>query len=467
MKIKPFLNDDFLLENSISQQLYHDYAKKQPIIDYHSHVSDADIANNRKYENLTQAWLESDSSKWRAMRTFGISEKYITGEASDFEKFEKWAKTVPFTIRNPLYHWTQMELKIFLSEERLLNSNNAEIIFNETAAKLSTNNLAARNILKNANVEVAVTTDDPSSDLKNHQKIKNDDCSFKLLPTFRPDNSIHIEKTSFVNYITQLSEAKNTSILNFSDLLNTLKNCIDYFHENGCRISDHGLEHCYVNKLSFSISDKTFKKRISGEKISKEEIEIYKSTLLFELGKMYASKNWVMQLHLGAMRNTNSRLFKLLGNDAGSDSIGDFNQGLSLSVFLNRLDKEGKLPKTIIYNLNPRDNELIASMVGNFNDGSIKGKVQFGAAWWFMDQKDGIEKQLNTLSNVGLLSCFVGMLSDSRSLFSYARHDYFRRILCNLIGKDVYNGELPNDISFLGDIVNDVSYFNAKNYFNF
>ncbi|UOB18398.1 glucuronate isomerase [Abyssalbus ytuae] len=467
MKIKPFLGDQFLLENSVAEELYHNYAKKQPVIDYHSHISDEDVYSDRQFESITRVWLESDHSKWRAMRTYGINEKFITGNTDDYQKFEKWAQTVPYTLRNPLFQWTQLELKRFFSIEKLLNKENAKEIYAETKEKLQLPELSSRGILKKMNVEIAVTTDDPVSELVNHKNISKQKCGFKLLPTFRPDKAVHIDKKDFRQYIQLLGQSANMPILDFSDLIEVLTSRIDYFHENGCRISDHGLEYCYTENLDYQVAEKALKRKMSGMDISTHEAVVYKSVLLFELGKMYADNNWVMQLHLGAMRNNNSRMFNILGHDAGYDSIGDFSQGKNLSVFLNRLDAEGKLPKTIIYNLNPKDNEVVASMAGNFNDGSVKGKVQFGAAWWFLDQKDGIEKQLNALSNIGMLSCFVGMLSDSRSLFSYSRHEYFRRILCNLIGKDVVNGELPNDIEFLGSVVNDISYHNARMYFDF
>lgn len=466
MKIKPFLNDQFLLDNDIAEQLYHEFAKDEPIIDYHSHVVPQDVASNRRFENITQIWLENDSTKWRAMRAFGVNERYLTGNASDYEKFEKWAETTPFTIRNPLYHWNHLELKRFFSIETLLSPDTAKQIYQNTTVQLQTPDFSTRAIINKMKVEVVGTTDDPIDTLEHHQQVKREQDNFKMLPTFRPDNAIHIEKESFVDYISSFSDVVNTSIDTFDELLEALKNRADYFQANGCVMADHGLEQCYAYKIDYKISNLTFQKSLARKKLSVDELLIYKSTLLFELGKLYAEKQWVMQLHLGAKRNNNTRLEQLLGADSGFDSIGDFPQAEQLSGFLNRLDRENMLPKTIIYNLNPRDNDLFASMIGNFNDGSVRGKIQFGSGWWFNDQKDGIEKQLNALSNLGMLSCFVGMLSDSRSILSYARHEYFRRVLCNLIGRDVHNGELPNDVEHLGSIVKDICYRNAKSYFN-
>jgi len=465
--IKPFLNDQFLLENKIAQQLYHDFAKHQPIIDYHSHIVPKDVAQDRRFENVTQLWLENDSTKWRAMRTYGIDEKYLTGNASDYAKFEKWAETTPFTIRNPLYHWNHLELKRFFDIHELLSPRTSEKIYNKANIQLQSPNFSARGILEKMNVEVVGTTDDPVDSLEYHKQVKAENCDFKMVPTFRPDNAIHIENERFSKYVEKLSDVVDFSITNFDLLLEALKLRADYFQDHGCLMADHGLEQCYAYNIDYKTANKVFGKAFNSEVVDSSEALIYKSTLLYELGKVYAEKKWVMQLHLGARRNNNTRLGRLLGADSGFDSIGDLPQAEQLSRFLNKLDSEDQLPKTIIYNLNARDNDVIATMTGNFNDGSVKGKVQFGSGWWFNDQKDGIEKQLNSLSNQGLLSCFVGMLSDSRSFMSYARHEYFRRILCNLIGKDVHNGELPADINFLGSVIKDICYNNAKSYFDF
>lgn len=467
MKIKPFLDDNFLLENKVSERLYHEFAKHQPIIDYHSHIIPKDVALNRRFKNLTEIWLENDSTKWRAMRTFGIDEHYLTGNASDYEKFEKWAETIPYTIRNPLHHWSHLELQRFFGITKLLNLETSNDIYENTSKQLQSPSFSARSILSKMNVEVVGTTDDPIDSLEYHRMTKTDNCDFKMIPTFRPDNSIHVERQDFHEYINLFSKTVESSISTFDELLDALKIRADYFQANNCVIADHGLEQCYAHKIDHRSSNKTFQKALNKQSLTEDEILIYKSTILFELGKIYAKKNWVMQLHLGAKRNNNSRLGNLLGVDVGFDSIGDLQQAEQLSKFLNRLDENNQLPKTIIYNLNGADNDVIASMIGNFNDGSVRGKIQFGSGWWFNDQKQGIEKQINSLSNQGLLSCFVGMLSDSRSLMSYTRHEYFRRILCNLIGKDVHNGEIPNDINLLGSIVTDICYNNAKSYFNF
>lgn len=465
MKIKPFLSENFLLNNKVAEQLYHEFAKSLPIIDYHSHIIPEEVATDKRFKNITEIWLENDSTKWRAMRTYGINEKYITGSATDFEKFEKWAETVPYTIRNPLYSWSHLELQKFFSINKLLNQHTAKSIYEEANVKIKSSNFSAKNIIKQLKVKIVGTTDDPADNLEFHIKVKNDD-SFKMLPTFRPDNSIHIENLGFKDYIKKLSKTSTNLISTFDELLDILQLRADFFQANGCIMSDHGLTQCYSYKIDYKISNKAFQKAMNNQTLTIEEILTYKSTLLFELGKIYADKDWVMQLHLGAMRNNNSRLGNLLGADSGFDSIGDYPQAEQLSRFLNRLDEINKLPKTIIYNLNASDNDVFSSMIANFNDGSVKGKIQFGSGWWFNDQKDGIEKQLNSLSNIGLLSCFIGMLSDSRSFLSYSRHEYFRRILCNLIGKDVHDGELPYDLNLLGAIVEDICYKNAKTYLN-
>lgn len=466
MKIKPFLNNNFFLENKVARALYHDYAKHLPIIDYHSHILPSELATNRRFENLTQIWLENDHAKWTVMRTHGINEKYITGDASDFEKFEKWASTLPYAIRNPIFLWNHLELKRFFSIDKILTPTSAKAIYEQTKTSLQSPELSARNIIKTMNVETIATTDDPIDSLNYHRQLNQEIGHFKLIPTFRPDNIINIERPNLARYLSSLSEVANTQITCFDELLTALQNRINFFHNSGCKISDHGLEQCHSDNLDYSVADKALRKRINNIVLSKHELSVYKSTILFELGKMYSKKQWVMQLHLGAIRNNNTRMAKVLGSDSGFDCMGDLSQGVPLLTYLDRLDKENLLPKTIIYNLNPRDNEVFASIANNFNDGSIKGKIQFGSAWWYNDQKHGIEKQLNTLSNIGMLSCFIGMLSDSRSLLSYTRHEYFRRILCNVIGKDVHNGELPNDLKLLGKIVGDICYYNAKSYFN-
>ncbi len=465
---KTFIDDDFLLSNEFSKVLYHDYAKKLPIIDYHNHLPPEQISKNKIFDNITEIWLNGDHYKWRAMRTMGINEKYITGNSSDFEKFQKWAQIVPYTMRNPLYHWTQMELQRYFGIEELLDQHNAIEIYDFTSKKVSTPEYSTQSLLSKMNVEVICTTDDPCDDLFYHQEFKFSNNFFGMFPAFRPDKSFAIElPENYENYLNKLATASGNNIQTYDDLLQSLNNRIDYFHENGCRLADHGLEKLYYYKDSSLDPEVIFQKVNTGLIPSEEEVAFFKYRTLLELCKMYHAKGWTQQFHLGALRNNNSRMYSQLGPDTGFDSIGDFNQATSLSGFLNELDKTDQLAKTILYNLNPSDNEVMATMTGNFNDGTIKGKIQFGSGWWFLDQKDGMEAQMNTLSNMGLISCFVGMLTDSRSFLSFPRHEYFRRILCNLFGKDIQNGELPNDEKMIGKIIQDICYYNAKDFFQF
>lgn len=463
-----FITKDFLLQTEIAKSLYHKYAEPLPIIDYHNHLPPKEIAENRQFENITQVWLSGDHYKWRAMRAFGINEKYITGDASDKDKFLKWAEVVPFTIRNPMYHWTHLELKNYFGITELLSPKTAEAIWDKTGLLLKQKSHSANGLLKLMQVESLCTTDDPTNSLEYHITIQKDDSKVKTFPTFRPDKAYAVENSkTYIDYIKSLEKVVGFSIYTYDDLLTALENRIDYFDAHGCKLSDHGLEQ--LNHFTDKIYDvsKLFSSIKSGQNLSKEEVEFFRTETLLALGKMYHKKGWTQQLHLGPIRDNNKRLLKELGPDTGFDSIGDFSQAVGLSGFLNALDSTNQLTKTIVYNLNPADNEVFATMVGNFNDGSIKGKIQYGSAWWFLDQKDGIEKQINTLSNQGLLSCFIGMLTDSRSFLSFPRHEYFRRILCNLIGNDVANGEIPNDEEHLGKIVSDICYYNAKNYFEF
>lgn len=464
-----FLTENFLLQSDFAVKLYHDYAKDLPIIDYHCHLPPNEIAQNRQFGNITKIWLEGDHYKWRAMRTLGINEKYITGDGSDEEKFNQWAYTVPYTMRNPLYHWTHLELKRYFGVNELLSPDSAKKIYKSTSEQLSTPEFATRSLLTKMKVEVVCTTDDPADSLEYHQQIQKDNLKTLILPTFRPDKSFAIENPSgYKSYLGKLSEAAGIEITSFKSLISALEKRAAFFHSVGGRLSDHGLENLYYpeDKNAFS-AEKLFEKVFRGENLSKEEIHFFKYSVLIELGRIYHKHGWTQQYHIGALRNTNQRMLAKLGPDTGFDSIGDFSQAVALSRFLNELDSTDQLTKTILYNLNPADNEVMATMIGNFNDGSTKGKVQFGSAWWFLDQKDGMEKQINALSNLGLLSCFIGMLTDSRSFLSYPRHEYFRRILCNLIGKDVANGELPADEKWLGKLVSDICYHNARNYFNF
>ncbi|WP_298541846.1 glucuronate isomerase [uncultured Aquimarina sp.] len=466
--ITTFIHDDFLLQNEFSKILYHTYAKNLSIIDYHNHLSPEDICKNRKFNTITEAWLQGDHYKWRAMRTLGISEDFITGKSTDKEKFIKWSATVPYTIRNPLFHWSHMELKKHFSINDLLSPNTAEKIYEISNERLQDINHSTQGLLKMNRVDIVCTTDDPIDTLNFHNTYASQEKPMKLLPTFRPDKSYAVENSSsYIEYLDQLGDKSNIQIKNFEDLLLALENRIDYFHTAGCRLSDHGLENLYYFSPGTYNIDQIFKKITSQKSLDTVEIHYFKFVVLSHLSTCYHKRGWVQQFHLGAIRNNNKRLLRKLGPDTGFDSIGDYSQAKNLSSFLNSLDETDQLAKTIIYNLNPSDNEVFASMVGNFNDGSVKGKVQYGAAWWFLDQKDGMEKHVNTLSNLGMLSCFVGMLTDSRSFLSFPRHDYFRRILCNLLGEDVKNGMLPNDEKWLGKIVSDICYNNAKEYFPF
>ena len=464
--MKTFITDDFLLQNAFSKKLYHGYAAHLPIIDYHNHLPPNEIAENRVFENITQVWLSGDHYKWRAMRALGIEERYITGNASDKDKFMKWSETVPYTIRNPLYHWTHLELERYFGIRDLLSPSTAEKIYEMTSNTLQQTSHHTVGLLSAKKVEFLCTTDDPIDNLVHHKLIHEQRAVTKVFPTFRPDKAFAVEDSdSYIKYISKLEKATGKEINSYPDLLSALEQRIDYFHEVGGRLSDHGLEQLYYpDKNSFNC-DTLFKKVKAAKTLTLEEVAFFKARTLLFLCRAYHKKGWTQQFHLGAIRNNNERLLKSLGPDTGFDSMGDFSQARTLSRFLNDLDSTDQLTKTILYNLNPSDNEVFATMAGNFNDGSIKGKVQFGSAWWFLDQKDGMEKQINTLSNMGLLSCFVGMLTDSRSFLSFPRHEYFRRILCNLMGRDVTNGELPADEKWLGKIVSDICYHNAKDYF--
>jgi glucuronate isomerase len=462
--VRSFLGDDFLLSNDFAAALYHDYAAGLPIIDYHCHLSPADIASNRIFRNMTEIWLEGDHYKWRAMRANGIPEDYITGAASDREKFEKWAETVPATLRNPLYHWTHLELKRYFGIQELLNPDTAQTVYDEGNRQLRAMSIGA--ILKKMAVQTVCTTDDPVDDLEAHRAVRGK-TDTQVFPSFRPDRAILIQSGSFNSYLELLGDKAGLRIHSFDTLEEALNTRMDYFGELGCRLSDHGLERMYAAPFTRAGADSILRKRMAGSELTPAEAEEYQSALLYALGCAYARRGWTQQFHLGAQRNNNTRLLRSVGADAGTDSIGDERQAWHLSRYLDSLDKENMLAKTIIYNLNPADNEVFATMAGNFNDGSIPGKVQWGSAWWFLDQKDGMEKQINTLSNMGLLSRFVGMLTDSRSFLSFPRHEYFRRILCNLTGCDVARGELPADMDMLGSMVQQICYYNARNYFNF
>jgi glucuronate isomerase len=466
--MKNFLDENFLLNTRAAQQLYHEYAKEMPIIDYHCHLPPQQIADDHQFENLTQVWLYGDHYKWRAMRTNGVDESYCTGSQPDYEKFLKWAETVPYTLRNPLYHWTHLELQRYFDVHDVLSSRTAKKIYDKCSEMVQSKEYSVRNLLRKMNVRAVCTTDDPVDSLEHHLKLRQEGFEIPILPAFRPDNAMNVDNPEKFNaYIKKLEAATNIAISNFSDYLFALENRHDFFASMGCTVSDHGLEEMYSEDFTGWEVEAVFNKVRAGKSLSEIEGRKFKSAMLVHFAEWDSDKGWVQQFHLGALRNNNSRMMQRLGADTGWDSIGDFSQGRALAKFLDRLDKEDKLAKTILYNLNPADNELMATMIGNFNDGSIAGKVQYGSAWWFLDQKDGMIRQINALSNMGLLSRFVGMLTDSRSFLSFPRHEYFRRILCNLFGDEITNGEMPNDMEWIGKVVKDICYYNAKQYFNF
>lgn len=467
--MKTFLTEDFLLSNSMASELYHKYAARMPIYDYHCHLDPKDIAEDRQFCNLSQIWLEGDHYKWRAMRAVGIDEEYITGNASDYDKFIAWASTVPKTMGNPLYHWTSLELRCpFGITDTLLNEQSADDIWRRCNNMLPKPDFSARNILRKMNVRMVGTTDDPVDSLIYHKQIAQDPTfDVEVVPTWRPDRVYLIGQPDFVDYLHTLGSTTSTVIRNYEDLLSVLTTRLDHFESHGCRAADHGLDRIHFSQIP-SISDlnKILVKRLSGNSLSEKDEIAFSSAIQVWMGKEYYRRGWVMQLHIGALRNNNSRMFDLVGPNTGFDSIADEPIALPLSRFLDELDKEDTLPKTILYCLNPRDNEVLATMTGNFQGGGIAGKIQFGSGWWFNDQLDGMQRQLKQLSQLGLLSQFIGMLTDSRSFLSYTRHEYFRRILCNMIGQWVERGEVPNDLPMLGQMVEDICFNNAKNYFN-
>jgi len=462
-----FMSDDFLLHSEFARELYHDHAAKLPIYDYHCHLIPQQVADDVQFSNLTQAWLYGDHYKWRAMRSNGVAERYCTGDASDYEKFEKWAETVPYCLRNPLYHWTHLELKSpFGITGKLLGPDTAKEIYDTTSEMLNSPEFTARNIMRKMNVKLVCTTDDPLDSLEYHKQIVDDGFEVKVYPTWRPDKGIATENVAGLNeWIDSLAALTDIEINSFAAYIEAIGVRHGFFHEAGCRMSDHGLETAYAEDYTQSEIDGIFDKIRSGKDLDLGDQLKFKSAMIYEFGIMDHAKGWVQQFHFGPIRSNSSRLFKQVGADTGFDSIGDEPIAKALAKMLDRLDRENRLAKTILYNINPRDNELMATMIGNFQDGSVPGKMQFGSGWWFMDQKDGMTKQINALSNLGLLSRFVGMLTDSRSLLSYPRHEYFRRILCNIIGDDVVNGELPDDMGLLGKLVENVSYKNAVEYF--
>lgn len=461
-----FITNNFILQSEIAETLYHKYAKDLPIIDYHNHLSSKLIAEDKPINNISDAWLDGDHYKWRAMRANGTDEIFVTGSAtSKKEKFLKWAETVPYTLRNPLFHWTHLELKRYFNIDEVLQPSSAESIYEKANTVLA--NKTPAQLLEDLKVEVVCTTDDPIDDLQYHKEIAKKGFYTKVFPTFRPDELLFIEKENFASYVSKLSNCVEFTIESLNDLLKAIESRVDYFHEAGCRLSDYGMEEIYAVDFTEEDADAILKKRLLGNKISKEDVDIYASCILDKLCKMYHAKGWTQQFHVGALRNNNSRLLEQVGLDAGVDSIGDFSAAKAMSKLFNGLDSTNQLAKTITYNLNPSQNEVFATMMGNYSEGGIPGKMQWGSGWWFLDQKDGMEKQINCLSNMGLLSRFVGMLTDSRSFLSFPRHEYFRRILCNLLAEDVKQGLIPNDIEFLGNMVQDICYYNAKNYFGF
>lgn len=464
--MKPFLDENFLLTNKTAVRLYHEFARDMPIIDYHNHLPPQEMADDRSFENITRIWLNGDHYKWRAMRINGIPEEFITGAASDRDKFRKWAETVPYTMRNPLYHWTHLELQRYFGIREVLNAGNADRIYDQTADLLQTPDFRVRRLLERMDVRVLCTTDDPVDNLEHHQRIKADGWRIKVLPAFRPDKAMNVDDPAVFNaYLSLLEKAADTSISTFDQYLDALRRRHDYFVQNGCKVSDHGMEHIYAEDYTDAEIRQIFDKIRAGHALTVSDNRKFKSAMLITFAEWDWERGFVQQYHLGALRNNNTRMLRKLGPDTGWDSIGDFEQGRALVKFLDRLDGQDKLAKTILYNLNPADNELMATMIGNYNDGSSAGKVQWGSGWWFLDQKDGMIRQMNALSNMGLISRFVGMLTDSRSFLSFPRHEYFRRILCNIFGEEVENGELPDDIGWIGSMMQDICYRNVRDYF--
>ncbi|MBR6857582.1 MAG: glucuronate isomerase [Bacteroidaceae bacterium] len=469
MTNKPFIHENFLLQSETAQHLFHDHAKKLPIIDYHCHLNPQEVASDHKFRSITELWLGGDHYKWRALRTNGVAEKFITGDASDWDKFQKWAETMPYCMRNPLYHWTHLELKTCFGIDKVLNPQTAREIYDECNEKLASPEFSARNLMLHYNVEAVCTTDDPVDSLEYHKQIRESGFKVKVLPTWRPDMAMTVENpTAYREYIDKLAKVSGVSINCFDDIVKALLVRHKYFEEQGCRLSDHGMEEFYADDFTASELDAIFAKVYGGTALTDQEIRKFKSAMMLEFGKMDADTGWTQQFHYGVIRNQNTKMFNLIGKDTGFDSMAQVMTAKSMNRYLDRLNSMDKLTKTIIYNLNPSDFEMVGTTIGNFQDGSVPGKIQLGAGWWFLDQKNGMEQQMQVLSMLGLLSRFVGMLTDSRSFVSYARHEYFRRILCNLIGNDVVNGEIPSsEMPRIEQMIEDISYFNAKKFFNF
>lgn len=465
--MKKFMDENFLLETETAQDLFHNHAAKMPIIDYHCHLIPQMVAEDYHFKSITELWLGGDHYKWRAMRSNGIPEKYCTGDASDWEKFEKWAETVPYTFRNPLYHWTHLELKTAFGVNKLLSPDTAREIYDECNEKLKLPEFSARGLMRHYHVECVCTTDDPVDDLHWHKITRESGFEIKMIPAWRPDAAMNIEKPAFAGYMKKLSAVSGVDVDSFKHMISALQKRHDFFAENGCRLSDHGVEEFYDDPYTDSQIETIFAKALRGQQLSVSEIRQYKHAFLKACGEMDFEADWTQQYHYGAIRDNNAEMYNKLGPDTGFDSIGEFNTARAMSHFLNELNTEHKLTRTILYCLNPCANEVIATMLGNFQDGITPGKIQFGSGWWFNDQLDGMTKQINALSTLGLLSRFVGMLTDSRSFLSYPRHEYFRRLLCNILGNDVEKGLLPDNHEILSRMVEDISYNNARKYFKF
>ncbi|PHO08075.1 glucuronate isomerase [Thermoanaerobacterium thermosaccharolyticum] len=464
--MKKFMDEDFLLNNETAVKLFHDYASKSPIFDFHCHLNPKDIYEDIRFKNITEVWLYGDHYKWRLMRSNGVDERYITGDADDYSKFLEFAKTIPMAIGNPVYHWTHLELQRYFGINELLNEKTAPVIWEKVNSMLNSSEFSVRNIIKKSNVKILCTTDDPTDSLEYHKLLKEDDSfDVRVLPAFRPDKGINIDKDDFKDWVKKLGEVCGKAIESYDDYLDALNSRLEFFDSYGCRLSDHALDFVAYEESTKEEVDEIFKKALKGEKLSQIEVDKYKTSVLQFLGKRYKELGWAMQLHIAALRNTNTRMFKKLGPDTGYDSINDVNIAYPLSKLLDSLESTRSLPKVILYTLNPKDNYVLAALMGSFQGEGIPGKMQFGSAWWFNDNIDGMTEQMKTLANVGLLSKFVGMVTDSRSFLSYPRHEYFRRILCNLIGEWVEKGEVPDDIDLLGKIVQDISFNNAVNYF--
>jgi glucuronate isomerase len=463
-----FIHKDFILQTRAARRLFHQFAEHEPILDYHCHLSPKDIAENRQFKNLFEIWLEGDHYKWRAMRSNGVAEKFCTGAADPFAKFQAWAATVPHTLRNPLYHWTHLELARYFGINELLNESNAAHIWKQANEQLATPELTTQGILKKFQVKAVCTTDDPADDLRYHKAFAASGSETTMLPAFRPDKALIVHQPeSFNGWVRKLAEAADTDIRDFSAFLEALQQRHDFFHSQGCRLSDHGMNHPLADFCSEKTAAAIFARAQKGKAASAEETAQFGAFMMLFFGRLDAKRGWTKQMHLGALRGRNTRLLRELGPDTGFDSIGDFPQAAALAAYLDKLDSENSLPRTIIYNLNPADNYVLATMIGNFQDGTAPGKIQFGSGWWFLDQKEGMEWQMNALSNLGLLSRFIGMITDSRSFMSYPRHEYFRRVLCNLIGRDIENGEIPDDDSMVGPMIRNICYANAKEYLAF